>query len=235
MENILIDGQPYLENRLIGKDCESILAQSYLLAVQIFSLREKMLLQRGLHRLFPAFSSAEYPPLVERAVLLMTEDLFHDPHYSGPCRLQNLSLLLQQELAQWSVFSVEGFCRFRLPGYGQYLTGMLRCAADSLLADAEQAEYIALLQSRLQCPNGASGGELHVFLQKGSVYHICTVSQGRLFPLEGGRLQGFEDILITNLLNLCPARLVVHTGAQAEPPVLPRLREIFSAKLEVST
>ncbi|MEG1537707.1 MAG: sporulation protein YtxC [Clostridiales bacterium] len=234
MEKITVIADPYLQNYSFLPYEDTIVAQCTALAKAVYTTREQALYQKLFDRYYPACSSPENDALLRKASVLIEEDILHNQFFCGPHRRHNLSLLFQAELHQNCHLNLEGFFRFRLPEYPDYLEIMLGYATDSLLAEEEQAEYITLLQNFLQhgAPN-PTGGELHLFFHRDNIYHICTVSQGKLTPLEGGRLNGFEDVLITNLLLLCPSKLFVHTSEEQPVYTLLSLQEIFSEKIVI--
>ena len=103
-------------------------------------------------------------------------------------------------------------------------------AADELIAEEEETEYLRLLQEYLKIGQN-DGRKLHIFFSHGNIYNIYADQNGQLHPLEGGRLKGYEDIFISNLLLLCPASLTIHSVQELPPKTLQTIKDIFTDKI----
>ena len=82
----------------------------------------------------------------------------------------------------------------------------------------EDEEYWQLLAAHLAQARG--GAELHLFCS-GSDFRLCMAAQRGWRCLEGGRLSGFEDLLLLNLLRLAPQKLLLH----GSPP--PKMQQMI--------
>jgi|GEM_PF-7087700 len=198
------------------------------LVYSAFSRYEQEQLARLLGRYYRCFNEAERCRILELAQGLLQEEPCRGRIYSGPRRDAILAALLARELALGPVDFV-GFCRFRLAGYREYLRYILTLAADELLSEQEQAEYLTLL--REAAAPGRNSAVLHLFFSPGSRFRLWRESEDGIQDLEGGWYSA--ETLLSNLIALRPARLVLHDPELALEQLPEQLAEIFGQRLEI--
>jgi hypothetical protein len=157
---------------------------------------------------FIRFTPLQRAAVVKKARYLMHQDSLEWGLYAGGSRLYRLEQELNHYLKEHDALDIDGFIRFRLKGYEEYLLAVLSLAADEVLQDEEEKDYLALLQDYLQA-HPVSAGCFHLLLFRDGAYNLLKGSEG-LEILEGGREEGYEDSLIAHLLHLSPEKLVLH-------------------------
>lgn len=197
------------------------------LAYAVFPERERRLLQLLARR---ACRCAERRAgLAAIACQLIADDLPGSELYQGNGRLRRLSRALTEELAE-GFLDFEGFCRFRLPHYQQYLQAMLLKAEDELTAAEEERHYLELLRGSLS----AGHGEVQLFFYPGDICQIWQRDREGLRQLEGGHIRGVEWLLLANLISLDPAALILHHSHYADSQLLNQLQQVFGGKLQLA-
>lgn len=112
---------------------------------------------------------------------------------------------------------VEGICTFLLRDIAQAMEDAVDLAVDDLLLENEQREFIRLLKSFLEM-QPARTDAIHVFYEESRFYledeTKRPVGEELLQELSngGGSDDLQDDLLISVLLTLAPARLVIHQG-----------------------
>ena len=202
-----------------------------LLAVLTFGPWEQKWLASLCARRYEHFNAEERRQLLEKTAQFKQEDGFNWGLFAGPKRAQRLQAAYAEHLQNWPSLHLEGFARFRLIGYREYLQTLLSLAVDELLVEQEDSEYLLLLRDYMAAR--PLGGEIHVFLLRQGHYDICANSEGTLRFLEGGHLQGCEDMLIYALLSLAPQRLFLHLEQPLTPALANLLQELFKNRLRV--
>jgi len=115
------------------------------------------------------------------------------------------------------LINLEGFVRFRAKYYWQFLCETVDAAVDAYLIDREYQEFIKLLRYfvELQEPKIEM---VNVIIDKPNKFEILDY-QGKTIEtnyLEGIILEighnelDFEDLLISALITIAPARIVLH-------------------------
>ncbi len=199
----------------------------------IFENREEKKLNGQIKEYFSRFSPLKKAALLKMARELINKDSFAWGLYGGGGRFARLEAEIGAYLGQNSLLDLEGFIRFRLLGYEEYLFTVLSAAGDEILKEEEEEDYIALLRGYLKS-HAVTAGYFHLFLFKNGSY---TLFKGKndleiLNIIEGGREEGYEDSLITGLINICPQKLIVHLEEGREPGIsAAALKDIFEGRL----
>lgn len=195
-----------------------------------FGIWEQRWLAELAKRRYDCFNPAELRLMLDKALCLTREDKFCWGLFAGERRHERLSVALMEQLQYCSRLDLDGFWRFRMEGYREYLQTLLSIAADEVLSEQEDAEYLRLLADFMG--RQAPGGEIHVFLQRQGCYDICCQTAGRLHFIEGGRLHGCEDLLLYTLLQLAPQQLYMHTEQSLPPGLRQPLENVFGSRLQ---
>ncbi|MGI5891738.1 MAG: sporulation protein YtxC [Bacillota bacterium] len=200
------------------------------LAAFIFNQRELWYLKRLLNKRYNCFSEEELIDLEKNACYLLNNESFNWGYFAGRDRQKRLSEAFLEHLTEYDDLDLDGFISFRLVGYEEYLLAVLTLAADDLLGEQEDSDYIIILRDFLANQKSCCT-ELHLFLI-GNCYHLLKEQGGELYPLEGGRLHDREEILISCMILLAPLKLIVHTKNDYEQPnFIKSLQDIFYNRL----
>ncbi|MDO4581339.1 MAG: sporulation protein YtxC [Bacillota bacterium] len=189
---------------------------------------EPLLLRQLLDRRYACYDDAERRQLLARLTLLIAEDAAHGCPYIGGARRTLLAARIAAQLEQTPRFDLGGFCRFGLSGWREYLLSRLALAADELVA--EQEEAACYQQLKRLCAAREGRDELHLFFNAAG-YDLCRRDEQGLHSLEGGRVACYEELLLATLLQLAPARLIVHSAEYAAQPLLALLDYLFEGRL----
>jgi len=201
------------------------------LAYYIFGRREEWRLWLICHLRYDFFSPQELSDISHEAFRLLHEDNCEWAVYTGKKRCKKLQLLLMEYLRSNLMLNVEGFIRFRLTGYDEYLLATLTFAADELLGQQEDEQYLKILAAFLKEQKSAYP-EVHLLVSKG-YYSIWGKKEENLRMLEGGQEQGYEDMLVSNILLLAPPKLIVHIQDGGKPGMgLQTLEKIFAKRID---
>lgn len=196
------------------------------LACAAFPARELKLLRRMAKRCYRKMAEPKREHLVILAHSLIEEDIPGEYLYQGMNREQRLAAAMTEELAEGFI-DFNGFCRFRLPGYEEYLRKMLLRAEEELLAEEEDGEYIELLRRSLS----EGRGEVRLFFYPGDICQIWQRDDEGLRQLEGGHIRGVEWLLLANLICLDPAVVVLQDSMYADLGLLDMIHQVFGAKV----
>lgn len=174
------------------------------------------------------FSPTQGRRLVELGAVLLAEDSRREGALSGPRRLSQAAGMMEEHLLRGGL-DFQGFCRFALPGHRDYLCHILTLAADQLLAEEEDAEYLDLLR-RASRPKGEWPHVYLLFYPRGLCRIWVEDKQGRR-EREGGCFRGREDMLISIVLSLSPALVLVSGGAWLPLTIITALEEALEERL----
>lgn len=190
---------------------------------------EQEQLRALLQRCYGCFDSSEQEQILALSRALLDEEPCRGRIYSGPRRREHLARHLCCSLQQGPLHLL-GWCRFRLPGYQQYLRYILERAADQLLAEQEQQQYLRLLR-RAAAPLGRDL-TLHLFFCPPDRFNLWQQGAEGLRELEGGRYH--SAALLSGLICYRPACLQLHNAHFAPAQLLDGLIEVFEERLQFS-
>lgn len=202
---------------------------SLALSEWFFGAGEKLQLQCLADEHYNCFDQSQRRELVDITIKLLGDVPFNWNLFAGKKRHLHLFAAIENHLKKSDYLNWEGFVNFRLFGYRQYLLTMMTIAADELLAIEEDREFMQLLKNFSAVPNS---DELHLFLTGDGYYNLCVASKEGYNCLEGGREEGYEDLLISNILIRSPQRLIVH-GKSISSKAMSLLREVFGDRIEL--
>lgn len=132
---------------------------------------------------------------------------------------------------------LDGFLRFRLKDYYTELEASVDRAVDDFVADREYQEFVRLLRYfvELQEPRV---GVLHVFeAPEPHLPFVILDENGDPVEVEvpdagltevGGSEVDFEDVLLSNMINLAPRHVVLHINRDRE--VVKTIQGVFEAR-----
>lgn len=200
-----------------------------LLAFLYFGPWEQRLLSSLAQQRYECFSPGEMSLLLEKAERLTQEDNFRWGLFAGDARRERLARALAEHLRHCPQLNLDGVALFRLDGYREYLKTLLSIAADELLCEQEDQEYLLLLNGFMAAR--PPGGEVHVFLLRQGMYDICVKAADGLHFLEGGRLSGSEDLLVYSLMRLAPQKLSLHIEQPLPAALHQLICDLFGARL----
>ena len=202
-----------------------------LLTELFFGLWQAELLGQLAAERYGYFAAQEQQKLAQKTANLAQKDTFCWGLFAGLGKEQRLSQTIAKHLCYKQHLHWEGFRRFRLLGYREYLYGLLDIAAEELTLEQENSHYLAILQDFVvrQPPSG----EIHVFFFRQGMYDICLADAKGLLFLEGGRLDGYEDMLLFSLLYLAPQKLLLHVERPLPRQLGMLLYDVFGSKMQV--
>ncbi len=202
------------------------------LAVGAFPCWEKQRLRSLTARYLSFFSAEEQRQIVKLAAANVAEDSTRGGIIDS---IEELQDKLCYHLKQ-GVLNFDGFCRFCLPGFDSYLRYQLEIAADQLLAEEEQLEYLQLLRqsthSRLLAKSNGKDRKLLLIFSPGSVCQLWQQEAGTWRLLEGGCFAQREDMLLANVITAAPQKLVISGTGEAPKTIRETLAAVFGERLE---
>ena len=210
----------------IGQISPDTVAQA--LCLSAFPLYEQQMLSSIIRRRFSFLSSQQQKDVLFYAQRLLAEDIRRNAMASGPGRHGRIARALAEQLQKGNCDFL-GFCRFALVGYRSYLNYMLDLAADELLAEEEQQEYLSLLSSIASFGNPHS--QILLSFSPKQLFQIWQWDTGGFCPVEGGKLNGREDMLLANILSARPGKLIISGAGYAPPEIFSLLKSIFGERL----
>ncbi|MEG1501171.1 MAG: sporulation protein YtxC [Clostridiales bacterium] len=206
---------------------------SYALADFIIEEWEKDQLWQLVFDCFDDFSLGERYQLIKKSEELLNADSLGWGAFSGKDRKDKLTELLKECFSQWGIINFDGLILFRLLGYEEYLLAILSAAADEFWGERDDGEFIRLLRHFL-LQRESMAEKVHLLFLSGGAYNIYIEEKKHLRILEGGKEEGYEDILITVLLLLSPKKLVCHWEKGSSAGKSQKLiKKIFSSRLIV--
>jgi len=196
------------------------------LAYAAFPAWEKKRLQSLIRKNYHLLDAAKQERLAALAQIVTGDQLPGALIYQGMGRESRLTQAFAAELRKGPL-NFEGFCRFRLPGYQDYLRGMMLLAEEELIAEEENQEYLDLLRRSLSHGNS----QISLFFSPGDICQIWQQDNDGLRQLEGGHIRGVEWLLLANLICLDPASIVVCNRIFAASELLAMLETVFGEKV----
>lgn len=134
---------------------------------------------------------------------------------------------------------MEGLLRFRLRSYLDELRDVVECAVDAFIMDKQYEEFIALLKYFVYVQD-AKIPVVHL-IHNGS-YEFILLDE-RMAPMKPKQMEGlvlervdqdlnYEDMIVSTLITVSPARLYIHTRDE-NSQVIRTILQIFSERAEV--
>lgn len=199
------------------------------LTLGAFPCYERALLQKLLSKHFAGFSPEEQLLMLELTPRLISQAPEGDTLYAGYRRPLRLAQALAEALNSGRL-DFQGFCRFRLSGYEEFLHYILTMAADEVLSREEDESYARLLRIAAQSPQGQQR-EIHLFFCPQGVCRIWERTPEGIRDKEGGSYLGMEATLVANVIEMHPNRLVIHDPQEAAAEILQQLEQAFGSAL----
>ena len=175
----------------------------------IFTQRERYVIDMLVNKIFTALSDAERLFLTNRSSELMRNETFKWGLFAGNGREERLLSVIEKQLLRNDIFDIYGFELFRMPGYRAYITAVLSVATDELLEAKEDGEYTDLLKSYLR-DRSSDFSTIHLLLKRDGFFCVLGENGYGQIPLEGGKIEGFEDLIVTSLLAFAPKSVIIH-------------------------
>ena len=192
---------------------------------------EKYLIWEKTYSVLDCFSWAEGRILADNAIWHAAHDTFEWGVFAGPDREERLTRVLRDYFRQTDYLDIKGFIDFRLLGYKEYLLAILAVVADEYLGMEEDREYNLLLRDIL-FERKPSHDELHLLISPNGLFHIYSKDKNDYILLEGGKSSGYEDLLISQMIMMAPAKLFLHSERELKKSLVYKcLSEIFSERL----
>lgn len=198
------------------------------LTLGVFPGYERRLLEKLLQQHFSLFQPEEQQRMLALCPRLISQAPEEENLFAGFRRPLRLAQAMK-ELLDGGSLDFPGFCRFRLRGHEEFLHYILTLAADELLSQEEEQDYRALLRRSAQ--GQEQGREIHLFFCPQSICRIWERGPEGIRDREGGSYLGSEAMLVANVIEMHPARLVIHDREEAAPEVLAQLEMAFGTAL----
>lgn len=193
-------------------------------------LRIKSLLKKRL----PELSEEKKQTIIVQTMELLQQEDLYGSIYAGRGRYARMQKEIEACLLQNPCFNAAGFERFRMHGFEQYLTALMSLELQKLLYIEEDEEYYELLRSFMK-DRGSGYESIKLILKANGNYLLQGKCEYGMMSLEGGRVSGFMDMIITSLLCLAPCALEIE-----QEKLLPQyrlllkdLQHIFGEKLQI--
>lgn len=205
-------------------------ALSFRLSHFILDAREEKKFLGFLDELFPRFGPEDRNFILKKARRLLASTSLEWGVFAGKNRYRRLSGELFEYFLDNCLMDLEGFIRFHLTGYDEYLIAVLTTAAEDIINREEELACLNIFHKYLG-EHFQSPGCYHLVLFKNGIYNILKERE-RYEIVSGGREQGCEDILITQLMELAPEKIIVHLEEGRSNSVADKLLgEIFETRL----
>ncbi len=212
--------------RLLARDL-SPAAAAGAMAFAAFPCREKHLLRWMIRKTYRREEGARQEILTALAQMAAEEDIPNAPLYQGAGRLERLNDAFLACLAAERRLDLDGFCRFRMPGYPAYLRELTKRAGETLARRDDDTEYYRLLSASL----GKGRSEVTLFFSEDGTCSIWQNGASGIRHVEGGRIRGVEWLVTANLMTMAPSRLELRDSVFAPPLLVDMLSRIFGDRL----
>lgn len=147
---------------------------------------------------------------------------------------------LHEYLSEHTHLNLEGFMFFRLREYAEELEDAVDRAVDDFLIEREYREFIRLLKVFVEVQEPRLT-HVHVVLEPGGGFRLID-DQGGVIHDE--HLEGFvadlmdadinyDDLLISTLITLAPARITVHRPTGSRRDALDTIQGVFNDRVEL--
>jgi len=162
-----------------------------------------------------------------------------DPLYER--RVAKLAGALASFLEEQPYLHVEGFLRFRAEPYMEELRDTVHYAVDEWLMERQYQEFVSLLKYFVYIQE-AKIPAAHV-IHRG--HHEFSLLNERMLPIDTKQMDQFvvelidkdvnyEDVIVSTLISISPAKLYVHTRTPEEQ-VIQTMLTIFEGRAELCT
>lgn len=141
-------------------------------------------------------------------------------------------------LSQHNQLVVEGFIRFRLKEYLQFLEEAVERAVDDFLLEKEYREFIHLLKYFVEVQEPRAN-LVHLLRGKDGTLLLYDESQkaitvgcleGLLYKFSAEELN-YDDVLISALITLAPRHIMLHRLAHDKSTPLETVRQVFGERV----
>lgn len=136
---------------------------------------------------------------------------------------------------------LDGFIRFRLQEYTGELREAVDRSVDDMMLEKEYKEFIHLLRYFIEVQE-PKRSEIHVIMTEKNKYHLRdgegeTITndelEDMLLDLSQGEVPS-EDLLISALISLAPARLYLHLGATISNwEAVETIKKVFAGRISI--
>ena len=154
---------------------------------------------------------------------------------SKPLLLKNLNEFLKAE----DSLIIDGFVRFRMGEYKEYIEDRVEAAVDEFVTGREYAEFIALLRCFVEI-QPAREERVNIIAEKTGGYRLCDKEHkditarclGEFLAVMDEAEMNYDDVLLSTLITLAPAEIVLHGRENMKNQELyTTVCEIFGQKL----
>ncbi len=196
------------------------------LAAASFPCWEQAKLNILANKYYKSFATPKRRQLATIAAIIINEDIPSGKIYRGPNREEKLAAAFLSYIESGEL-NFDGFCKFNLPGYAEYLRRCLLRAEEELTSKEEEQKYLQLLRNALS----KGKGELNIFFSPGDICQIWQKDEEGLHQLEGGHIRGVEWLLLANLICLDPQKIIIRDSIYAAESLLAMLDTVFGDKI----
>lgn len=214
----------------LNPDDQSLFKFSSDLTYLIFDQLQTRWLERLLSGRYSYFDQDEQKEILEHAYI----ELHNSDNLFYPRMWQALENYLQEN----NRLDIEGFIRFRMKDYWNYLSETLDSAVDRYLIAQEYQEFVKLLRYFVDLQEPKMNLVNVIFEDDGGFSFLDeTGSPIRIDYLEGIILEvgqnelDYEDLLISALITIAPARIVLH--GETSSHVTETITSIFAEKVSI--
>jgi putative sporulation protein YtxC len=151
-------------------------------------------------------------------------------------RSERVSKPLFHFLKESRLVAIDGFVHFRLRHYRTAIEKCVHDAVDQFLLDQEYQDFISLLKYFVSVQE-TKMDLVHVIYRDGQQLELCNGNGQKLELNDGGTLQeivehsfSHEDLIVSTLLTIAPAKIVLHTK-HTEVAIVRTLQQIFETRL----
>jgi len=227
------------------KEAEGLLRQyiANALAEVIVSHWEQSLVREIVHQHYYYFNPGEQEKILELTYLGLNGNMEkgsggynYNIHRKGRILYRLLDYLDRN-----NKIILDGFVRFRLKEYTKELREVVDRSVDDMMLEKEYREFIHLLRYfvEMQEPKRL---EIHVIMAEENKYHLMdkegeTITddelEDMLLDLSEGEASS-DDLLISALISLAPARLHLHLGtAFPNREVVGTIKKVFAGRISI--
>jgi putative sporulation protein YtxC len=209
-----------------------------LLTRYIVQCKEEEIMRGLIHQYFPRIAKKEGESVMFYARQLANGDSCEydqDKKWQYPRVFTSVADYLKEK----NSLLFDGFLRFRLKEYKESLKQLVEHAVEEYLMEKEYQEFIGLLQYfvSIQVPKTTTIHVIHIDDRNFQWHddHFQLFSQDdlhRFFSDLTGESINYEDLVITTLISLAPAKVILHTR-QPTNQIIYTIKSIFKGKIEL--
>lgn len=160
----------------------------------------------------------------------------------GKFHYEHMHAVLAEYLETSDYLNIDGFVRFRMKEYWEYLVELIDSSVDDYLVDQEYQEFIKLLSYFVELQEPKRGLVNVIMDEHDRFYMLDELGQvvetdyleGVILEIGQNELD-LEDLLISALITVAPAQIVYHAHNNADERIAQTISSIFATRARICT